>query len=1487
MFSIIFGPPQTTIIILVQMSQEWQEYLFKKKGAPAARHAFEKDCRRILASKYPDKRVQEVKVSRGDGGIDIFIGEPGVEPIIVYQCKFFIEGFGNSQKQQIQNSFTRVMTNQKIIVKQWFLCLPREFTKDEHIWWSGWKEKQRQQYGLGKDFIKLKEGNDLIDIIKDVGLYDEIFEKETNILLKEIHHRVHASEPVPDTDDIRLEQAMELANVDFEYLRKTFGDHKDAHLKRSQEQEILDWINGDPERSQRNLFILDGEKGMGKSLVLRNIWSHLKKEGQAVLGIKADRYYASGLQELEQKIFDSNEVSFKKLAQYLANRDQELVILLDQLDAMSLSLSSKRAYLHTYNKLIRSLTKLTNVKVIISVRSVDLENDADLRVYKEANIKRLTLARLSTKEVANILYTYEIYQPSNQLLELLCTPNHLDIFCKLPNKKKVHADTLTTLSDLYQVLWKQLINSKPQLELKKVLYHIASRMYEEQRITIAFTVENYQTELDYLISNNLLSLNRGEVQFFHQTFYDYVFARSFVEEGKSLENYLKENGQGLYVRSIVKMILDYQREFNNEEYNRLIEMFLSNHSYRFHLKMMILQTLGMRETPTIKEQELFENHIIGNNHYESVFLHGVFSKGWLSYLTKSDYPARYLAKKSEVPFRWKSLFSKIWPWWTTKQHTEDLERQERLDAIYRLFFNNIQQEQVVFSYINSLKASEAKTRLVQSLLKHVKQWDQDLALQLFDRYARYDTAHSYNNFWYYTLLGNMFSVRTTYVLDQLRPLILERFKEKAGFNLRFEYEEEQLFKKMYRQAPDTTFRFFLDIMTDLVQEHHNTYSVAGNRQTVLVQSYLFRQPWSLDGSQEAGYFIAELLAKHVQNMAKTDVCWFRTFKTSYGDSNSIHHLKLLVSGFSQSPNFYTTELLEFLHTFDHKNGFKGCDDELHYEIRMLLKTVFKKLSHKQQEQVCQLILRMQHPMEMYREEERVDLSENGLKKYVFLAALPEEPLKAHKTAWQTYRSLFRKFGKRSLEQINKSTARTYSINSPIGMERLRLLSYDDLLGAFRKYNSTYKRKAMHGGKDQLVTSFGSLVKEAPKKYYPFIQALLEDASVEAEYKTEALRSLAEGGFDPRLLRELVKRFLNQTPQGRNLLYIIWQLPYIIKAEEMDEELLHQLIGLYRKHQSVETSFHDDYSKMLNDIAPSILNVILLCSRLEHLQTTVKEVLDELGPDSEKVYRMTCVKDIACFNSIGRAYGFQKFQEFVQNGEKELLTLGISAVYHYRESYNKELQEFYRQLRAHPEVHGQVGELLVDNWLEGYSYAKNNLRLFLKAGPEARKSLLQALRMEVLERNGTAQAKCLKLLPKFLKDEDKDLAGIYVSLFHQRRKGVDFLEKLFPFLKIYVKSDKFLQYPKPLLDKLLLHVQDCPELCFQLIRRMDFKKRPDIQAAGYYSNEPVRLILAIYDAFTKREEPDSKKIAQTLDIFEEMLLLDHLHVESGKALETFH
>ena len=137
------------------MNKDWI-VLIKKYNVSGARDRFETICASLFKKIYPNRNVRHVKVRQGDGGIDVFIGDIGLEPIHVIQCKYFSNDFGASQKSQVRDSFKTAIESKEYKMHKWTLCVICSLDLKENKWWSSWKNKMIIQHHLTDDFIKLK-----------------------------------------------------------------------------------------------------------------------------------------------------------------------------------------------------------------------------------------------------------------------------------------------------------------------------------------------------------------------------------------------------------------------------------------------------------------------------------------------------------------------------------------------------------------------------------------------------------------------------------------------------------------------------------------------------------------------------------------------------------------------------------------------------------------------------------------------------------------------------------------------------------------------------------------------------------------------------------------------------------------------------------------------------------------------------------------------------------------------------------------------------------------------------------------------------------------------------------------------------------------------------------------------------------------------------------------------------------------------------------
>lgn len=113
-----------------------------------ARAKFEHLIAQLVALQY--QGVKTVAAKGGDWGLDVIVGEiDGV--ISVWQAKFFIDGVGDSQKDQIRDSFDTVVdkaAEEGFTVDVWTLCIPVDLDPAALQWWTNWKKAKAKATGI-------------------------------------------------------------------------------------------------------------------------------------------------------------------------------------------------------------------------------------------------------------------------------------------------------------------------------------------------------------------------------------------------------------------------------------------------------------------------------------------------------------------------------------------------------------------------------------------------------------------------------------------------------------------------------------------------------------------------------------------------------------------------------------------------------------------------------------------------------------------------------------------------------------------------------------------------------------------------------------------------------------------------------------------------------------------------------------------------------------------------------------------------------------------------------------------------------------------------------------------------------------------------------------------------------------------------------------------------------------------------------------------
>jgi len=163
---------------------------------------------------------------------------------------------------------------------------------------------------------------------------------------------------------------------------------------------------------------------------------------------------------------------------------------------------------------------------------------------------------------------------------------------------------------------------------------IATKMHDSQQLAVPeAAVTDHQRHVAWLVSEDVLVRHGGNLSFFHQTFFDFVFARSFVGRGQSLVEHLASTDQGLFFRPMVRQILEYLRDVQPQRYLADLKGILQDQRMRKHLRWLTISWLGQHRDPKPEELDLLEPFLADGDLRHRTLGHLRENAGWFDLLT--------------------------------------------------------------------------------------------------------------------------------------------------------------------------------------------------------------------------------------------------------------------------------------------------------------------------------------------------------------------------------------------------------------------------------------------------------------------------------------------------------------------------------------------------------------------------------------------------------------------------------------------------------------------------------------------------------------------------------------------------------------------------------------------------------------------------------------------------------------------------------------
>jgi hypothetical protein len=414
--------------------------------------------------------------------------------------------------------------------------------------------------------------------------------------------------------DWKIDQTVNdsIAKLNQGFLRQIENDLiNSTHIERDVASKVADVLTKDS--SQGALLI--SPAGHGKSCVLTQCLKRFDSQQVRYLGLRFDAVSSCQTTKQLGKQFDLPASPAVVLAGIADN--SRCVLVIDQLDAMSLVSGRNPQLWNTFQELCDEVSQYPQMRLLLACRKFDLENDHRLRKLgaDKSGFDKFEVGLLSETEVRESLKAagFDHAKIGQKQLEILRVPVHLHLYLQGDPGRDFHS-----LSDLYERYWtRKKHNLRERLgracNWNQVLDALMMRMSEELSVVAPkIAAANWESDAKAMVSEHVLVEvpEQKAYRFFHESFFDYAYARRFCENGHELASFLKASEQHLFRRSQVRQVLSYRRENDFWKYLSDLREVLSDPGVRFHIKRMVVAGLKLLAAPRQEEWEVIQPYLL-------------------------------------------------------------------------------------------------------------------------------------------------------------------------------------------------------------------------------------------------------------------------------------------------------------------------------------------------------------------------------------------------------------------------------------------------------------------------------------------------------------------------------------------------------------------------------------------------------------------------------------------------------------------------------------------------------------------------------------------------------------------------------------------------------------------------------------------------------------------------------------------------------------
>ncbi|MDD3597835.1 hypothetical protein [Sulfuricurvum sp.] len=1061
---------------------------------------------------------------------------------------------------------------------------------------------------------------------------------------------------------------------------------------------------------------------------------------------------------------------------------------------------------------------------------------------------------------------------NNTLIELLRTPLHLSIFIDLyPDDNS--CISIKTLQDLYKKFWEQKVNSKSiertsRQKIIELLNSVVYKMNELKKIEVPalYFEDEFGEELSLLLSNGIFKQENHKISFFHQTFYDYVFARDFAKKGISLFEYILTTSQDLSIREQFKQIIQFLRGTDEEKYLLELSNILYSDKVRFHIKLLLISYLGSLENPTAEEFSFIQKLFRDDKNFEKYFIESWISSDWLIYLKEADFFNNENFEKYRLHYRLETFINK--------------------------------ESSLVFQILDDCEcAPEIKDEAIMLSLERLDYWN-DYSFKVFEKYnhliykdnMRFDIEKIYKKVYWYDeeyaihLFFNFLDARIDEADDNNKNELLD-------------YHWYQIFEFLVATNNQYIFQKLLESIQKISEKFKNEYSKKEFLITDHVFDYLM---WQFEELPNSTWGLYRKALEKISQLAIDNKDVFLELIQPYQDTHYLSLISFLIFGYSKNQYEYKNEILILLTNVELLEEIAFSQDD-GYELLTLLNKSFRLYDSIDQEKIFNSILQVDPKWQKttflgkWDNKPVYQGTYRGLKKYEFLCQLDIEDIKNF-AYLKEFQELQRKFYGYKLEKPHKSNGGW--VGAPLSAENYTKMSLDDWLQSMKVFNGIRSRRNadgfLRGGKTEHHRQFEKEVTENPDKFFELL-IQLKSENVHPDYLSAGLSGLIASKYDNEKVLAIIHLYsdVDDNWLKRTLLK---GMKHLIHRDKFDDSLITILEanrdvkyeGLIRDKDKFQT-IHDYMSSSINSFEGDFAELLPLVYKNvvkdENSTKRVMRLIDNVIDKNVDFVIFGLLRTLGNIESVDKILFAKLLGDLIDKDEIGQVSIFSLHNFHYlylneyvsKEQlivYIKKCISFAKIVKDKEDAHyiNNLGMFLF------YYHVTEKDKIFEELLNEAISSnrqvihgILRQIFEEELHSNDQEKVeKSKQFILKFKNDEENDY---FYTFDLVKMKGLNFIQDDFGFIKSLAESINIRKEVKNFIEYLQNEYYldtNLSEKIFELlevfIHNIDANKE-----MGYYDSRPlIEFILEL----NTRTKSDDKKIG-ILDLMDKFLMSDTL------------